>query len=110
MYKYSARIGVILATLPVGGGMILSESFKRFYEENVEGVKKILREKFPEIKFIHEEAGTASDASKAMKKLGDVNGYLIFILRHLTGVLRPISRKEAHRDHSGDIYWCWKNS
>lgn len=87
-----AKIGVIFATPLVGGGMILSESFKRFYEENVRGVKKILNERFPEIEFVYEEAGTASDALRALRKLGDVDGYLVFILRHLTGVLRPILR------------------
>ncbi len=87
-----AKIGVIFATPLVGGGMILSESFKKFYEENVEGVKKILKERFPEIEFIYEEAGTASDALNALKRLRDVDGYLVFVLRHLTGVLRPILR------------------
>ncbi|MEM0050693.1 MAG: hypothetical protein QXW39_09210 [Candidatus Bathyarchaeia archaeon] len=88
----SARIGVIFATPLIGGGMIVSENFKKFYEENVKSVKRILEERFPDIEFLYDEAGTASDVLRALKRMSDVDGYLVFVLRHLTGVLRPILR------------------
>lgn len=70
----------------------MAEDFRRFYERNVEGIKRILAENFPDVEFLYEEAGTASDALRALKNIGDVDGYLVFVLRHLTGVLRPILR------------------
>jgi len=84
------RIGVIFATPLVGGGMIISDEFRKFYEDHVERIKNILEEKFPDVEFVYGEAGTASDSVRILKKLGNVEGYLVFVFRHLTGVLRPI--------------------
>jgi hypothetical protein len=60
-------IGVIFATPLIGGGMILSENFRRFYNENVNCIKKFLEDKFPSIRFVYGEAGTASDTLKVLK-------------------------------------------
>ena len=84
------KLGVIFATPLVGGGMILSDEFKRFYEDHVKRIKSILEERFPDVEFVYGEAGTASDSIRVLREIGGVDGYLVFVFRHLTGVLRPI--------------------